>query len=226
MSLTTDDLLVLPTDGSMPVTRTSAYLSQRLAYPQGHSTTSRSLKTQDLLVSTGPSRRRRGQGEDLGGEGGLLGPYPNRQPKTRCRMQREPPNDSSHHYPRWLTSLKSDMDFSGVTSIPDQMFPTWLRDCEGTSSGHALGKPGRSRTYPPSPKAPSRLGQLEELEGRAGSLLRGERSVSEAPGERANTLTEEAGQPDLRELRLESAEQLASAGEREREAQYDPPFRG
>ncbi|KAJ8338831.1 hypothetical protein SKAU_G00356170 [Synaphobranchus kaupii] len=170
LSLTTDDLLILPTDGSMPVTRTSAYLTQRMAYPLGHSSSS-----------------------------------------------------------RWLTSLKSDMDFSGVTSIPEQTYPTWLRDCEATSGrvGHraALGKLGRSRTFPPSPKAPSWLGELEELQGDTESHLRAARSVSQEPGDSATTLREEAGQPTLRELRLEFAEQLASVEERERDAHYDKPFR-
>ncbi|XP_061119391.1 lung adenoma susceptibility protein 2 isoform X2 [Conger conger] len=130
VSLTTDDLLILPTDGSMPITRTSAYLTQHLAY---HSSTSRSLRSQDLLASQGASQRRRAQGRAPGGED-FLGSHPNRQPRRSHQTQRGPPDaGSSSHYPRWLTSLKSDMDFSGVTSIPDQTYPTWLRDCEETA---------------------------------------------------------------------------------------------
>ncbi|XP_058532811.1 lung adenoma susceptibility protein 2 isoform X1 [Ochotona princeps] len=39
--------------------------------------------------------------------------------------------DSSEHsaennYPRWLTSRKSDLNVSGITSIPDSKYPVWL----------------------------------------------------------------------------------------------------
>ncbi|XP_035245630.1 lung adenoma susceptibility protein 2 isoform X1 [Anguilla anguilla] len=231
LSLTTDDLLILPTDGSMPVTRTSAYLTQRVARPWGDSANSRSLKCQDLLTSQGISQRKRGLGKYLGGED-FLGSHPNHQLKGTHQTQRGPPDAvSSRHYPRWLTSLKSDMDFSGVTSVPDQAYPTWLRDCE-TASGHAscrtpFGKLGHSRTFPPSPKAPSWLGVLEspyeEPQEDTGSHLRVEQSVSEETGEGTSALLEEAGQPTLRELRLEFAEQLASV--EERDAHNDKPFR-
>ncbi|KAJ8260495.1 hypothetical protein COCON_G00162180 [Conger conger] len=230
VSLTTDDLLILPTDGSMPITRTSAYLTQHLAY---HSSTSRSLRSQDLLASQGASQRRRAQGRAPGGED-FLGSQPNRQPRRSHQTQRGPPDaGSSSHYPRWLTSLKSDMDFSGVTSIPDQTYPTWLRDCEETAGRKsAFGKLGHSRTFPPSPKAPSWLGVLEEapyeeLQGGSETLLRGGHSAREEPGDHANVLTEEAGSPTLRELRVECADPLAFVEEmeREREAQYDKPIR-
>ncbi|XP_027724918.1 lung adenoma susceptibility protein 2 [Vombatus ursinus] len=43
-----------------------------------------------------------------------------------------PKENSKHHtrknYPRWLTSQKSDLNVSGITSIPDYSYPLWLHD--------------------------------------------------------------------------------------------------
>ncbi|XP_036602160.1 lung adenoma susceptibility protein 2 [Trichosurus vulpecula] len=35
---------------------------------------------------------------------------------------------SRKNYPRWLTSQKSDLNVSGITSIPDYSYPLWLHD--------------------------------------------------------------------------------------------------
>ncbi|XP_078075747.1 lung adenoma susceptibility protein 2 isoform X2 [Mustelus asterias] len=35
-----------------------------------------------------------------------------------------------HNYPRWLTSQKSELDVSGITSIPELKYPGWLQDCD------------------------------------------------------------------------------------------------
>ncbi|KAJ8286673.1 hypothetical protein GJAV_G00041850 [Gymnothorax javanicus] len=151
LSLTTEDLLVLPSDGSMPVTRTSAYLSQHMADPMSRSTSfrSRSLRTQDLRESQAASQRRRGPGRQE---------FLSSNPNTHQTRRQGPDAISSHHYPRWLTNLKSEMNFSGLSSIPDQAYPTWLRDCEAKSVHHGqrnLGKLGRSRIYPASFQATS-----------------------------------------------------------------------
>ncbi|KAI1904877.1 hypothetical protein AGOR_G00010190 [Albula goreensis] len=230
LSLTTDDLLLLPADGSMPVTRTSAYLSQRAACPQGHSSYSRSLKPWDLSASQRISQGRRWRGKDREREDLY------HQPRTRSKpaTQRGPTDKStSHHYPRWLTSQKSDMDFSGITSIPDLMYPTWLKDCgaasDPTNYRTAHGKEGRSRTLLPLPKAPSWLGELEasseELQGSVGSHHKVTCDTNEEPGNRIAVLREEVGNPTLRELRLQFTEQLANVEERERDANSDKLFR-
>lgn len=152
LSLTTDDLVVLPPDGSMPVTRTSAYLSQHMADPLSRSTSSRSRsrsRTEDLCRSQGPSQRRRGLGREE---------FLSANPNTHQTQRQGSDAISSHHYPRWLTSVKSEMNFSGLSSIPDQAYPTWLRDSEASSVYHGqrnLGKLGCSHIYPPSFQAPS-----------------------------------------------------------------------
>ncbi|KAJ8402098.1 hypothetical protein AAFF_G00373330 [Aldrovandia affinis] len=223
LSLTTDDLVVLPADGSMPVTRTSAYLTQRAAYPGGGSSASRSLKSRDLSTSQRISQGRRGRGKNPD-ERDL-----HRRPKSHPRAQRGPLDaGSADRYPRWLTSQKSDMDFSGVSSIPDLSYPTWLRDCETASDpdSHRVAH-GRGRTIPPLPKAPSWLGELEAsyegLQGDTGGRMGLAREANDEPGNRM--LREEVGHPTLRELRLEFAEQLATAEGWEEDANYDKPFR-
>uniref|UniRef100_A0A8C9SBM2 Zgc:152948 n=1 Tax=Scleropages formosus TaxID=113540 RepID=A0A8C9SBM2_SCLFO len=66
LSLTTDDLLVLPSDGSLPITHTSAFLTESENYPLGHRSYSRSYnsssclqqQSQNLLVSKETVERR------------------------------------------------------------------------------------------------------------------------------------------------------------------------
>ncbi|KAG9469483.1 hypothetical protein GDO78_020428, partial [Eleutherodactylus coqui] len=53
-------------------------------------------------------------------------------------QEMESENDSRLHnsmnsplyksYPRWLTSQKSELGVSGITSVPDVQYPVWLRD--------------------------------------------------------------------------------------------------
>ncbi|KAG7477136.1 hypothetical protein MATL_G00090920 [Megalops atlanticus] len=240
LSLTTDDLLVLPADGSMPVTRTSAYLTQRTTYPLGRSSRSRPLGTQDLSASQG--RRRRGKGSEAED---VLGSSLNHSARGTLRTQRTLPSplhstqkgerepSSARPYPRWLTSRKSDMDFSGITSVPELAYPTWVGQCDATSDpaegGTVRKKLGRGGALPPSPEVPTWLGQLEasyeELRRSAEGHQRAARDAGEDTGNRTAALREEADCSTLRELRLEFAEQLAAAEERERNANYDKPFR-
>lgn len=39
---------------------------------------------------------------------------------------------SSLHLPHWLTSNKSDMNCSGITSVPDLKYPAWIQRCDLT----------------------------------------------------------------------------------------------
>ncbi|XP_036384626.1 lung adenoma susceptibility protein 2 [Megalops cyprinoides] len=235
LSLTTDDLLVLPADGSMPVTRTSAYLTQRTTCPLGRSPRSRPLGTQDLSALRGRRRRAKGsEAEDV------PGPRLNRSARGGARTfplhstQRGAPEPSSARpYPRWLTSRKSDMDFSGITSVPELAYPTWVGECDATSDppdgSAARGKRGRGRALPPSPEVPTWLGQLEASYEEPGRSAEGHRRVArdagEGTGKRTAAFREEADCSTLRDLRLEFAQQLAAAEEREGNANYHRPFR-
>ncbi|XP_044513744.1 lung adenoma susceptibility protein 2, partial [Gracilinanus agilis] len=51
---------------------------------------------------------------------------------TYSSEKASPKEKSKHHtrknYPRWLTSQKSDLNVSGISSIPDYNYPLWLHD--------------------------------------------------------------------------------------------------
>ncbi len=186
LSMTTDDLLALPNDGSLPVTRTSALLSRSGGFPLGLSfdSSSRShsrpitvhkqrpvpaasrkpLPVEDLLLTRLQSHRQ--------------APPPNTPPANRT-LPRDTPRCS--HLPRWMTSQKSEMDFSGMTSVPELKYPAWLRQCE----------------EPLPPRVPSWVGDLEESSGDA----RGQRGVRGHAGEPYGS--QSIGQCRLRDLRLQ-----------------------
>ncbi|XP_064409898.1 lung adenoma susceptibility protein 2 isoform X1 [Latimeria chalumnae] len=159
ISLTTDDLLTLPPDGSLPITHGSALKSS------SRNGTRHSFKD---------SRK------DLGSHFIKLGHHQNMQSPSlhysTVRFQHDgdtfiprlkeplynssyreftrrtfkcgtdsnnsaafPPGDSSidecnfklgstRNYPRWFTSQKSDLDVSGITSVPDVKYPVWLKE--------------------------------------------------------------------------------------------------
>ncbi|XP_066501916.1 lung adenoma susceptibility protein 2 [Hoplias malabaricus] len=143
LSVTTDDLLLLPSDGTLPVTRTSAFLSRSERYRLGHRSnsssqsrlmpsaaslsslhrsqalrTERSLRVDDLLLS-----RSRTTSRTLPSSSFL-------STRTNLQHTQEKSAGTPSSLPRWITSHKSEMDFSGVTSIPDLKYPVWLREYE------------------------------------------------------------------------------------------------
>lgn len=131
ISMTTDDLLLLPVDGSLPVTRTSAFLSRlessRLGKSANSSAWSRSRPAEaPNKSSTCSSASRTLCVDDL-----LMGSlkfkheplHSNSFMSTKTKKQH---SISSHHLPRWMTSCKSEMECSGLTSIPDLKYPAWL----------------------------------------------------------------------------------------------------
>lgn len=210
-SMTTDDLLLLPSDGSLPVTRTSAFLSQSGCYRLGqHSIDShtrpgvapRNTFRHPTALRTPHRSRVSGQERPLRVDDLLLSSSTagTHLPRSSHVTKRDPPGSlASCHLPRWITSHKSEMDFSGVTSIPSLRYPAWLRECDvptETTSG-----------------APSIPSWVQEL---------GENSDEGQQDPKGNKAT-------LRELRLQFAETLAAADSREsRSAPYDKgePFRG
>ncbi|KAI4887797.1 hypothetical protein NFI96_024755 [Prochilodus magdalenae] len=215
LSVTTDDLLLLPSDGSLPVTRTSAFLSQSGSYPLGRSFNSSSWsRSRPSRAPRGSFHRPAARRTPLGASGkerplcvdDLLssrsrttsGTLP---PSSFLTRQTDHPGSlASHHLPRWITSHKSEMDFSGVTSIPDLRYPAWLRECDiptETTSG--------------APAVPSWIHELEEDAEEAPQDTKGQRKVSE--------------QATLRELRLRFTQALAAEG-RGTACGDGEPFRG
>uniref|UniRef100_A0A8C1SS36 Zgc:152948 n=1 Tax=Cyprinus carpio TaxID=7962 RepID=A0A8C1SS36_CYPCA len=116
--VTTDDLLALPNDVSIPVTRTSALLSRSGSLPLGlsfNSTYSRPIVAHkhSMRHHVTPASRRSLPADHLHLR---QAPPPNILPTN---WTHPPDTPRSSHLPRWMTSQKSEMDFSGMTSQRD-----------------------------------------------------------------------------------------------------------
>ncbi|XP_020751356.2 lung adenoma susceptibility protein 2 isoform X2 [Odocoileus virginianus] len=147
ISLTTDDLLKLPADGAFSF----AY------FGSGHRSSKKNRKHIGRLSSSDREKNQNFQEPAaLQGKGNLDTPvvYTNikgrqcgrlKNPKlmnkanksvsvpSLCFSKKLSFRDSSEHnleknYPRWLTSQKSDLNISGITSIPDFKYPVWLNN--------------------------------------------------------------------------------------------------
>ncbi|XP_069819254.1 lung adenoma susceptibility protein 2 [Dendropsophus ebraccatus] len=139
LSLTTDDLLGFPSDGSLPFSQASERKRRKnlkkqygfspnvaaLASPVASSSLRRTDVTDlDLrdhrLHFTNLQRSREKNQVD----------YLLRETKREHNSGLYNKETSMLHksYPRWLTSHKSDLGVSGITSIPDVKYPIWLRD--------------------------------------------------------------------------------------------------
>ncbi|KAM6902354.1 lung adenoma susceptibility protein 2 [Xenentodon cancila] len=149
LSMTTDELLSIPHDGSMPVTCTSAFIQGLL---------SKSRASQPFPFSTGlASSAWPGLGSDRAKPTHLsqdhYRPLPTRirrthscggRPKTatvkpavdnssfvhRAVRSKWAQPSASLHLPHWLTSNKADMDCSEVSSVPDLSYPAWVQHCD------------------------------------------------------------------------------------------------
>lgn len=164
LSVTTDDLLALPNDGSLPVTRTSALLSRSGSFPLGLSFNSSSRSHSRPTLTQKRSTRRHAppaSSKSLPVDSLLMGSLRScrQAPPTNILLanQTHPPDTPRSSYlPRWMTSQKSEMDFSGMTSVPDLKYPVWLRQCEVSSDGQQSDRPLR---------VPSWVGELEQSSG-------------------------------------------------------------
>lgn len=207
LSMTTDDLLALPNDGSLPVTRTSALLSRSGSFPLGLSfnsssqSRSRSIMVHKQRPFPAASRKSRPVDDLLmdGLRSHRQAPPPNIPPANRTLP---PDTPRSSHLPRWMTSQKSEMDFSGMTSVPELKYPVWLRQCEESSDGQQSDRP-----LPP--RVPSWVGDLEESSGERQSDTRGQRGVKGHAGEPYGP--QSIGQCSLRDLCLQFEQKLEAA---------------
>ncbi|XP_033951648.1 lung adenoma susceptibility protein 2 isoform X5 [Pseudochaenichthys georgianus] len=136
LSITTDELLSIPYDGSMPVTHTSAFLQGLLSQcgaPQPRAV----HRSWDRLSSSHPAPQMKSHH-----------PHPTRSSRCRGRPGAammnpdvdmvSPHRQCAHradpsvclHLPRWFTSNKTDMDCSGISNVPDQKYPAWIQRCD------------------------------------------------------------------------------------------------
>ncbi|XP_040193127.1 lung adenoma susceptibility protein 2 [Rana temporaria] len=144
LSLTTDDLLGFPSDGSLPFSQVSHWKQcekSRNNY-YGPSLPSRTSPLRSSL-NTRPHRyslRHDSQTLDLQRLGEDV-----KENKTNVLREMERENRPAYYnnlnspylsrgsevlksYPRWLTSQKSELSVSGITSIPDVKYPLWIKD--------------------------------------------------------------------------------------------------
>ncbi|KAG5272225.1 hypothetical protein AALO_G00163010 [Alosa alosa] len=267
LSLSTDDLLVLPCDGSLPVTRTSAFFSQSGMQLPGHSscsltqlriqpTTTASHKSHSkpkhgrnplkqsychwslvrpkLSSTTNAAKKQSGERslrvEAAKRSGSIEGLLPgNMQPGSNpvhLNNKLEVPEGTPlvHHYPRWMTSQRSEMDFSGITSVPELKYPAWLQECDPPAEPS-------NRTQPYHPSVPSWLGELEES-----YQEKNKKKQKDLPGHESlmfcaetmhrtqttSLLQNQANHLSVRELRLQFAEQLTLEEENQRHDNSQP----
>ncbi|XP_068190358.1 lung adenoma susceptibility protein 2 isoform X2 [Antennarius striatus] len=226
LSMTTDELLLIPHDGSMPVTRTSAFL-------QGH------------LSRPGPSQLCSSSGSvnkvwDRLGSGHAIPHMVHRHPQSarmysRPRCRRRPgravlkPEDMSSdscnrsadrtaepspllHLPHWFTSNKTDMDCSGISSVPDLTYPAWVQCCAPSeepppSDSELCGD------HAPRSRAPSWVAELEDDDPDQGNSQQSLRDLRLQFAEHISLLAPEKRSSDmetiLRDNRIESLIQKA-----------------
>uniref|UniRef100_A0A096M2X4 Uncharacterized protein n=1 Tax=Poecilia formosa TaxID=48698 RepID=A0A096M2X4_POEFO len=224
VSMTTEELLSIPCDGSLPVTHTSAFIRGRQASCAGPRVLNRSHPAPDpdsaaamLLTNTVTwtrSLQTRTRTVFLPGPPGwwsLFGFCRTADRKTtnlHNMNQMKLKSSSAHraadlHLPHWLTSNKSVLGCSEVSSLPDLTYPSWVLRAAEPPPWEERGDapPGAARG-----RAPSWVLDLEkdgELKA-APAQLRG-RSKS-----RFQCVVQAEGEQTLRELRLQLAEHISA----------------
>ncbi|KAK2513539.1 hypothetical protein Q9233_015492 [Columba guinea] len=137
-SLATDDLLAFPADGSLPFDLLksrhprSAWNSRSLNTSRCPcQTSSLDAKSAFGLQEDGKAVARQNPHKDLSKKkdrGSKPGGYDAVASKgSSGPLSLEDNSFSMRNYPRWLTSQKSALSVSGISSIPDFHYPAWLK---------------------------------------------------------------------------------------------------
>ncbi|XP_041816551.1 lung adenoma susceptibility protein 2 [Chelmon rostratus] len=216
LSMTTDELLSIPYDGSMPVTHTSTIIQGLLSQSGAQTCPSSSRpaqRTQDRLGSSQAAPRlnhhhhshpaKTPKSSRCRGRPGVAMLKPEvdislvschrSAPRTAKSERKEP--SSSLHLPHWFTSNKIDMDCSGITSVPDLKYPAWIQCCDLSeppppTESELWDDHGVHPPAAPRPRAPSWVAELED-------------------DDCDQTLARVDSQQTLRDLRLQFAEQIS-----------------
>ncbi|KAM6363527.1 lung adenoma susceptibility protein 2 isoform 2-T2 [Pluvialis apricaria] len=143
MSLATDDLLALPADGSLPFVQRSPFKSRH----RSSEWNSRSPQTSFCPCQTSSFNPESGFSLQENGKA-VAHQNPHRDFSQKKRTVYTPDKYDSvsskgssrplffeensntlpvKNYPRWLTSQKSDLSVSGISSIPNFHYPVWLK---------------------------------------------------------------------------------------------------
>ncbi|KAM4708972.1 lung adenoma susceptibility protein 2 isoform 1-T2 [Discoglossus pictus] len=149
-SLTTDDLLSFPSDGSLPLTESYTFKQNTFQSDKRlHSSLSRKhapLKSSQHASSLNRTKLNCLNTENYNTLKHVLFTESRKCEDVSHRTSREnkPPFHSQitspyylkesslptvpKAYPRWLTSQKSDLSVSGLTSVPEANYPIWLKN--------------------------------------------------------------------------------------------------
>ncbi|XP_068562180.1 lung adenoma susceptibility protein 2 [Cebidichthys violaceus] len=216
LSMTTDELLSIPFDGSMPVTHTSAFiqgfLSQSGPSEPPFSSSRPAHRTWDRLSSSHgapqlnhhhhlhPTRMPRSSRYRERPGAAILNPHVDvssaschRSAHRAARSGWAEPS-SSLHLPRWFTSKRPDMDCSGITSVPVLKYPAWVQRCD-------LGE-----TQPPTE---SELWEDHGVLPPVAPTNRAPSWVAELEVDDPDQTPAQVDQRTLRDLRLQFAEQIS-----------------
>ncbi|XP_071586825.1 lung adenoma susceptibility protein 2-like [Heliangelus exortis] len=157
LSLATDDLLAFPEDGSLP------FLQSIPAKPELPSTEWKRQPLRTPLCPSQPSALKAG-GTLCLQEDGKAAPQEHHKDFSPQQPSLWPPEDplslkgnpnpwvlgelsgTWKNYPRWLTSHKSELSVSGLTSIPSLHYPGWLSSCSLSSGSQAEHLNTQSKT--------------------------------------------------------------------------------
>ncbi|XP_053156330.1 lung adenoma susceptibility protein 2 isoform X2 [Hemicordylus capensis] len=140
LSLTTDDLLAFPADGSASFTHSAAsrpvpqssnlkslaasvYFDHHRTSSFGNQGEMNFLENPASSLYKDSSRKvhRKHKFHKYDSEASAL------SLKDHLVEQKDLASTSHKNYPRWLTSQKSDLSISGISSIPDFKYPIWLK---------------------------------------------------------------------------------------------------
>ncbi|XP_024124309.1 lung adenoma susceptibility protein 2 isoform X2 [Oryzias melastigma] len=137
LSMTTDELLSIPNDGSMPVTHTSAYIQGLLTRPGLSQSCCPPTGPADRTC-TGLSRSHAPSHHQSHHSAPTPGVYRSKGrpkaaaddsscPADRAEVSERAEPSSLLHFPHWFTRNKAAMDCSDINSVPDLMYPAWLQ---------------------------------------------------------------------------------------------------
>ncbi|XP_010283423.1 PREDICTED: lung adenoma susceptibility protein 2 [Phaethon lepturus] len=172
ISLATDDLLAFPADGSLPFVQHSPLKSRYKSSEWNRQSLKTSFcpcQTSSLNIESSCSLQEHGKAvahqnphKDFRKKKCDVytpGRYDSVSSKGSSRplyFEEKVLEFSSKNYPRWLTSQKSDLSVSGISSIPNFHYPVWLKsynlfyDSTKESDGQNLniqGKASSSQTF-------------------------------------------------------------------------------
>nr|XP_032824441.1 lung adenoma susceptibility protein 2 [Petromyzon marinus]XP_032824443.1 lung adenoma susceptibility protein 2 [Petromyzon marinus] len=177
-SLTTDQLLAAPADGSsMSLLRSHRNKRSSLgvtAHSLGASLV-RGNKPTERLTSTSRSNKAltplslsaKPKKTLFSNQKNVLSYLRSSEETRRERLPSGGGGCATSTYPRWLTSQKDELDVSGITSIPELRYPAWLRDCDVDSqtSSHetdtSTKRAGATQNPQSRPKYPEWLKDLD-----------------------------------------------------------------